>query len=156
MPAFLDPKLEAFAQALLLNLAHGMAPSRAADEAAKTAGYGGSSRAPNARKRAQRLDVKARMVELAAPQQEAREDEIAQDCDAVRKRLYGIVAVPIEPEKVKVADQIGAANLLARMEGWMAPERREHSGPNGAPIAIVSDAERVQALQQFIARQAKP
>lgn len=31
-----------------------------------------------------------------------------------------------------------AVQFLARMEGWEAPRRLEHSGPGGAPIALTS------------------
>ena len=77
MSALRDPKLEKFAQTLFANLAAGMRRSEAADLAADVAGYSGRSRASNARKRAQRKDVKARIVELCQPAQAKAEGQIA-------------------------------------------------------------------------------
>jgi hypothetical protein len=52
--ALSDQKLELFAQALLRNIAHGLARGKATTEAAREAGYRGSAMADNARKRANR------------------------------------------------------------------------------------------------------
>lgn len=152
MPALQDPQLEQFSQDALRNLIKGMTRGKAAEAAARSAGYKGSSLAANARKRINRKDVKARMIELAAPKTEEAEAEIAQTTDELRKRLFTIALVPIADEKIKVSDQVAAAGLIARMDGLLAPEKREHSGPNGEPIQVTTDAERVKALQQLLAR----
>lgn len=121
MPALSDPKLEAFAQALLRNLVNGMPRSKAAESAGKEAGYRGSSLGPNARKRANRKDVKARMVELAAPQQAQAEAELLIDLDKAEQRLAKIIFADVELSGVKAADVIAAVRQLSAMRGWNAP-----------------------------------
>jgi hypothetical protein len=132
LPALADPKLEAFAQALLLNLAQGVAPSKAADHAAKAVGYGGSSRASNARKRAQRKDVKARMVEIASPIKPEVTPELVMTLSEAKLTLSEIA------RSCKAVDRIGSIRQLALMEGWEAPSRHEHTGRDGAPLFDLS------------------
>lgn len=121
MAALSDPKLEKFAQALLRNIAHDMPRGKAATEAAREAGYRGSSLADNARKRANRKDVKARMIELAAPKSAEAEAELAIDLDKAEKRLGQIILAHVDMSKVKPVDIIGAVRQLAAMRGWNAP-----------------------------------
>ena len=147
MPALSDPKLEAFTQALLLNLAQLIPPSRAADLAAKTAGYGGSSRASNARKRAQRKDVKARMVEIASPVKPEVAPEVVMTLAEAKLTLSEIARY------AKNVDRIGSIRQLALMEGWEAPTRHEHTGANGQPLfdtTKLSDDELV-AIESILA-----
>lgn len=136
MPALSDRKLEAFAQALLRNIVSGMSRSKAADEAAKEAKYGGSSRAANARKRANRTDVKARMVELAAPRQAEIEAEISLDVEGAKRRLSQIVQAAEGVSNVKPADVIAAVRQLSAIEGWDAPKKQELTGKDGAPLFV--------------------
>jgi phage terminase small subunit len=88
MGALSDPKLERFAQSLLCHLASGMTGGKAATQAALEAGYSGSSVAANARKRAQRPDVKARMVELAAPRIAEAEAALDESMESVTTNLF--------------------------------------------------------------------
>lgn len=136
MPALSDHKLEAFAQALLRNVVAGMSRSKAADEAAKEAKYGGSSRAANARKRANRKDVKARMVELAAPKQDQIETDLALDVQGAKSKLAEIIRADEGVSKVKPPDVIAAIKQLSTMEGWDAPKRSELTGKGGAPLFV--------------------
>lgn len=154
MAALRDPRREKFAQALAANLANGMKRAEAADEAAKTAGYGGQSRAPNARKRAQRGDVKARLRELMTPGIAESERQIAVDVEWAVERLAGIANVELDEELIKAADVIGAIRLVAQIKDWLAPDKHEHSGRDGGPIrtADFTDIERAKALAVFIAR----
>jgi hypothetical protein len=120
--ALSDQKLELFAQALLRNIAHGMARGKAATEAAHEAGYRGSAMADNARKRANRKDVKTRMIELAAPAQALAEAEIAIDLSAAERRLWEIIQAPVAfDETVMPKNIIDAIKTLAAMRGWNAP-----------------------------------
>ena len=122
MPALSDPKLEAFAQALLRNIVNGMGRSKAADMAGREAGYRGSSAAANSRKRANRPDVKARMVELAAPRQAEAEAEIAVDVAKAKSRLGEIIMANVDwAQTVMPKDVINAVRQLAAIEGWNAP-----------------------------------
>lgn len=152
VPALQDPQLEQFSQDALRNLINGMTRGKAATAAAKSAGYKGSSLAANARKRINRKDVKARMIELAAPRTEEAEAEIAQSWEAVQKNLYAISLQPVDGEKIKPADQIAAASLIAKIEGRMAPEKRELTGPNGGAIEIedITLADRARALMELV------
>jgi hypothetical protein len=120
--ALSDQKLEVFAQALLRNIAHGLARGKAATEAAYEAGYRGSAMADNARKRANRKHVKARMIELAAPAQARVEAEIAIDLAAAERRLWEIIQTPIAlDETVMPKNVIDAIKTLAAVRGWNAP-----------------------------------
>jgi hypothetical protein len=122
MPELSDPKLELFAQALLRQIAQGAARSKAAEAAGREAGYRGSSLGSNARKRAGRADVKARMIELAAPAHALAESEIAIDLAAAERRLWQIIQAPISlDEAVMPKNIIDAIKTLAAMRGWNAP-----------------------------------
>lgn len=121
MAALTDPKLELFAQALLRNIAHGMARGKAATEAARTAGYRGSALADNARKRANRPDVKARMIELAAPKQAEAEADLAIDLEKAEQRLGQIILAEVDLDNIKAADVIAAVRQLSAIRGWNAP-----------------------------------
>jgi len=127
MPVLSDPQLEQFAQSLLRNIVAGMPRGKAATAAAREAGYQGSSLVDNARKRANRKDVKARMIELAAPALAQVEAEIAVDVQWATKKLASLVNPDLGVHKIKVTDQIAALKLLAEMFGWLAPEKMEHS-----------------------------
>lgn len=120
-----DPKLERFAKALYANLIVGMKRSEAADLAADVAGYKGSSRSSNARKRAQRADVKRRLIELAQPTTERERAQIDATKDWARQKLAGIADVELAGKDIKPSDQIAALRLLAEIEGWKAPEKRD-------------------------------
>ena len=121
MSALADPKLEKFTQALLSNLAR----SKAAEKAAVTAGYTGSSLGHNARKRAGRNDVKARMAELAAPAQAETEREVVATVETAIAKLSEIGTAKLGDDAIKVPDQIAAWKLMAQIKGWLAPEKRD-------------------------------
>lgn len=136
MAALPNPKREMFAQLLLRNLIDGtMSRGKAALAAAKSAGYGGSALADNARKWANQADVKARMAEIAAPIVPEQSDEtLALDIAGAKLRLAKIIQCDSGLAKVKPADVIAAVRQLSTMEGWDAPKRMEHTGANGAPL----------------------
>lgn len=121
MPMLSDPKMELFAQALLRQIAHGVARGKAATAAAREAGYTGSALADNARKRANRKDVKARMIELAAPAQAAIEADLTIDLERAEKRLGEIILADIDLSAIKAPDVIAAVRQLAAIRGWNAP-----------------------------------
>jgi hypothetical protein len=121
MASLADPKLELFAQALLRQIANGTPRSKAAEAAGKEAGYRGSSLGSNARKRAGRADVKARMIELAAPAQAKVEAELTVDLEKVERRLGQIIMAEIDLANIKAPDVIAAARQLAAIRGWNAP-----------------------------------
>ena len=129
MAALSDPKLEKFSQALLINIAQGMPRSKAATAAAKTAGYGGTSVAANARKRATLPQVKKRMAELAAPAQRQAESEVVASVEDANRKLGAIAGVAVRSERVKPSDQVAAMSLMARINGWLAPEKTELTNP---------------------------
>lgn len=121
-----DRKLERFARELLLNVAADMPRSKAAQDAAQKAGYTGRSLGPNARKRAQRKDVKARMAELAAPALAEAQQEVTASVDLVTRRLLAIIMPDLGVDAIKVADQIQASRQLCQIHGWMAVEKHQH------------------------------
>jgi hypothetical protein len=148
VPALTDSKLETFAQALLRNIAQGVARGKAATEAAREAGYRGSAIADNARKRANRADVKARMVELAAPAQAKVEADLVVDIERAERRLGEIILAEIELSNVKATDVIAAVRQLAAIRGWNAPTNinvTKHVHTDWSTdelVAFVADAER--------------
>jgi hypothetical protein len=79
------------------------------------------------RKRASLPQVKARMKELAAPAQQQSESEVVATVEDANRKLGAIAGVPFNPECVKPSDQIAAMALKARINGWLAPEKRELS-----------------------------
>ncbi|MHB8272833.1 hypothetical protein [Bradyrhizobium sp.] len=129
------------------NIAHGMPRSKAAEAAAKEAHYGGSSLAANARKRANRKDVKARMIELAAPAQAQVEAELTVDLEKVERRLGQIILAEIDLDNIKAVDVIAAARQLAAIRGWNAPTNvhvTKHDSTDWSTdelVAFVADAE---------------
>jgi phage terminase small subunit len=127
MGALSDPKLEKFAQALLCHLANGMTGGKAATQAALEAGYSGSSLAANARKRAQRKDVKARMVELAAPRIAEAEAALDESMESVTTNLFRMALKQYDADEIKPEHSIKASDLLAKLKGAYAPEKVEHS-----------------------------
>lgn len=148
MPMLPDPKLELFVQALLRNIAHGMARGKAAAEAGREAGYRGTAMADNARKRANRKDVKARLIELAAPAQAQIEAELTIDLERAERRLGQIIMADIELSGVKAADVIAAVRQLAAIRGWNAPTNinvNKHVHTDWSTdelVAFINDAER--------------
>lgn len=135
MPALTHPKREAFAQFLLRNLIAGtMSRGKAAEAAAREAGYRGSALADNARKWANQADVKARMAEIAQPIKVETDPQLAMDVEGAKLRLAEIIRADSGLAKVKPADVIAAVRQLSTMEGWDAPTKHEHTGKDGAPL----------------------
>ena len=122
-----DPKLERFAQALLRHLAKGLTGGKAATQAALEAGYSGSSLASNARKRAQRPDVKRRLVELAAPRLAEAEAELDETMAGVSRNLFRLALKQHDAAEVRPDHTIRAADLLAKLSGAYATQKVEHS-----------------------------
>jgi hypothetical protein len=98
-----------------------------------------------------RADVKARMIELAAPAQAAIEAELSINLEKTERRLAAIIFADIDLATAKVPDVIAAVRQLAAMRGGNAPNRTEIGGPNGSPIEVTSDADRAR-LMAFMAR----
>lgn len=147
MPALSDRKLELFCQRLLHHLAMFKTNGKAAEAAGKDAGYTGSSMAANSRKRAQRKDVKARLVELAAPAQAQAEAEVACDAERLKARLWQIVGANVDlNETVLPKDVINAGKAIAALEGWNAPTKidvNKHDSTDWSTaelVAFIADA----------------
>jgi hypothetical protein len=122
MGALPDIKREKFAQALLRNLVGMMPKGKAALAAAKEAGYRGSALADNARKWSNQKDVKARLVELAAPAQAQAEAALTVDLVAAKGVLSKIILANIDyNETVAPKEVINAIKTFAAIEGWNAP-----------------------------------
>lgn len=129
MSALRDPRLELFARELAAHTAKAVPASRAAVEAGIAAGYPNpksKSFAPNCRKRAQRKDVKARIAEILAPALKRAEDATGATVEWAATKLFNIADPDLGLEAIKTPDQIAAITLLAKLRGWMAPEKREH------------------------------
>lgn len=111
-----DRKLEKVAQEL--------ARFKSPTEASEAAGYkAGTSFGPNARKRACRPDVKARVLEL----QRISGVVAAADSAYIQRKLMEITEVPVAKSAIKPSDQIAALTLLAKIVGAMAPEKHDHT-----------------------------
>jgi hypothetical protein len=100
MAVLRDPRLEKFAQELAASLNDGVAASAAAEAAGRAAGYpiGRSAKtfAANCRKRAQRKDVQARVVELRAPGIERAEQSIAITAEYLLAKLDNLTNYNID------------------------------------------------------------
>lgn len=121
MPALRNQKLEAVAR----ELAH----DKSDEDASRLAGYpDGTSFKSNARKRAQRADVKARVLELRAPGIAAAEEHAAINTEYVLTKAANIVNVKKPASAIKVSDQVAALNLIAKVIGAMAPDKVDNSG----------------------------
>jgi phage terminase small subunit len=127
MSALSDPQLEQFAQFLLRNIVAGLPRGKAATAAAREAGYKGSSLADNARKRSHRADVKARMVELAAPRLAEAEAALDETMESVTTNLFRMALKQYDAVEIKPEHSIKASDLLAKLKGAYAPEKIEHS-----------------------------
>jgi hypothetical protein len=94
--------------------------------AAKAAGYPpGTSFAANARKRAKRKDVKAMVAELQKPMRDKLQKQIEANFEFATEKLMSIANAELDLLKIKASDKIRAIELLAKMRGWNAPEKRE-------------------------------
>lgn len=156
MPVLSDSRLETFAQQLLINLAADMPRAKAAQEAARKAGYKGSSLGSNSRKRAQRADVKARMAELAAPALARMQETIGATIEGVTAKLMTIINYDLGMDAVKVSDQIASVRTLAELHGWNAPKKVAPTNPEGTeswnPTTDVADgiARKLDAIAERI------
>lgn len=129
MPVLRNPKLEAVAQ----ELAH----DKSDEEASRLAGYpDGTSFKPNARKRAQRPDVRERVAELRAPGVKEAERTAAITAEYVLTKAADIVDVKVPKSKVKVSDQVAALGLIARVIGAMAPDKHALTDKDGNDLTI--------------------
>jgi phage terminase small subunit len=127
MPALADPRLEQFAQFLLRNIVAGLPRGKAATAAAREAGYKGSALVDNARKRSHRADVKARMIELAAPRLAVAEAALDETMESVTTNLFRMALKQYDAVEIKPEHSIKASDLLAKLKGAYAPEKIEHS-----------------------------
>jgi hypothetical protein len=98
-------------------------------EAARIAGYkgGGKTFAANARKACNRPDVKARIVELRAPSAAKVQQQIDISVEWANRSLAAIAGQQLDPEDIKATDVVASFRLLAQINGWLAPEKVEHS-----------------------------
>lgn len=124
MAALRDRRHEKVAQLL--------AVMKSAEEASREAGYkDGSSFADNARKRANRPDIKARVAELQAKEA----DLVSINVEWLKREAAEVAGVKLDPATVKASDKVAALNLLAKMTpGALVPQHTELSGPDGGPI----------------------
>lgn len=126
MPRGSKAQLEIFAQAL----AAGNKPA----EAAKIAKYRNSkSFASNARKRAQRADVKAMVAELRKPALDAIAEAIKVDVDWATKHHLAVIK-KANLFAVGPADYQRSLDAIAKLHGLYAPEKREVTGKGGVPL----------------------
>ncbi len=117
MPPLRDPGHERVARAL--------AEMKTPVQASREAGYkDGTSFAPNARKRAQRKDIRARVAEIQAKEA----DLVSINAEWIRRSAAEVAGVKINDDQIKASDKIAALNLLAKMTpGALAPEKHEHT-----------------------------
>lgn len=116
MSALWNQKLEVVAQ----ELAAGKTPL----EASEAAGYpsAASSFASNARKRAQRADVRKRVREIRAPAIKRAEDGAGVTSEWMLTKLYKVANPDLGRKKTKVSDQIAAMRLAAQIKGLLVPD----------------------------------
>jgi hypothetical protein len=84
-----------------------------------------SSFSHNARKRARRKDVKAIVAELQKPAKEKLATTIEANLAWSTEKLMSIASAELDLLNIKASDKIRAIEVLAKMHGWNAPEKRE-------------------------------
>ena len=136
MSTLRDPRLEIFAREYARLKAVGTPASQAAADAAVEARYKGYQNpsktfAANARKKAQRKDVKARVAELLAPKTEQAEREIEATKEWTTAKLVEIANQPIADAEVKTSDKLTALHRLAELNGWYPPQKVSPTNPQG-------------------------
>lgn len=124
--------LYATAMAILNNprleiLAQGIALGKNMYDAAKDAGYnpGASSFRPNTRRRVGRPDVKARVKELQERSAAAATAATTVTLAWVMEKLTAIAGAAFDPNDIKPADALKAADMIVKIQGFYAPEKRE-------------------------------
>jgi hypothetical protein len=108
------------------------------EQASREAGYkDGSSFRDNARKRAQRPDIKARVAELQAKEA----DLISINAEWIRRNAAQVAGVEVAVKDIRASDKIAALHLLAKMTpGAIVPTKVEASGADGDAIEVNMDA----------------
>ena len=130
-----DSKLRDFARELALGVAQGLTEAKAAYQASEKAGYPQSaSWKPNARKRAQRHDVRKWMLEHLRPQEARAQELIEATKEQTCRRLTEIMMMK-PTAGVKFSDCVAAGMGLARINGWTQEDRAVPLFPS-APIEI--------------------
>ena len=144
MAALRDRRYEQVAQAL--------AVMKTPAAASREAGYkDGTSFDDNARKRANRPDIRARVAELQAAQAELVEVNAAW----IKAKAARIAGIDFDSSEVKPSDALAALNLLAKMTlGALVPTKIAPTTPEGEmlPIMDISDEDRARALAAFVAK----
>ena len=115
MPILPKEKHEAFAQAVALGLT--------AAEAARKVGYSVRSSASTGWHLNQNDRIIARIAELKGENRKLSAPLI--DRESVIEFLVKFVRLPIRKIDVKPTDQLKAAELLSRMNGWNEPEKHD-------------------------------
>lgn len=114
MGVLTEPRLELLAQAL--------ASGKTVIEASKAAGYkNGSSFASNARKRAQRKDVKGRVREI----QVMGAVRTAVEVGDLEEKAREIMMIPLIPDEVSTSDRLKAMDFISKLKGFYAAEKHD-------------------------------
>lgn len=142
MGALSNPKLEVFARELAKNIAMGQPRTVAQQNAARVAGYSGSSGsfAANARKFAAKSEVKRRLAELFAPKIAEAECDMRATKQFAIEKLMAIAVPDLGESKIKIPDQLMALKQLAELNGWKAPEQSEVVG--AVQMAVITGKKR--------------
>jgi hypothetical protein len=119
MGVLTEPRLERLAQEL--------ARGSTTVDASRIAGYKPrSSFASNARKRANRKDVKARVLEI----QTISGVLAAADAAYLERKALEIIEVPLVADEVSTSDRLKAMDFIAKIKGFFAPEKHDMSFVN--------------------------
>lgn len=140
-----NPRLEKVAQEL--------AKFKSAVEASQSAGYPpGTSFDSNARKRAQRPEVQARVAFLQGKAAEL----VVYDVAYIKRKLGEIIDHEVDSEEIDFSIQLRAMDMMLKIEGGYAPEKHDVRAAV-ASMNVNSDGEttdeaRKRALQAFFAK----
>jgi hypothetical protein len=140
MPVLKDRKLEILAQ--------GLALGKSAVEAAKDAGYNQAiaSFVANAQQRASKPAVKERVAELQQRTADCIAERVSVDRSWLLAQLVEVAGYGAEGLEIKMSDKLKALELVAKVCGLFAPEKREVI----ARLAEL-DIEQLRALDQRLA-----
>jgi hypothetical protein len=123
-------KLEVFAL--------GLAAGKSYTDASREAGYNTTAKSfeVKARQRGNRPDVKARVRELQEDLQERVVEKLVVDLTWIEERLMAFASAVFDRTDIKPADALRAVDMLVKVRGFYAPEKKIVAGDAQQPMVV--------------------
>lgn len=98
--------------------------------------------------------IKARIAELVAVEEDILREKREQIESALSAIAYSDGSeFPGKRIAIDWPNRLGAINQLRDMHGFKSASKVEHTGKDGGPMEMTTDADRARALTAFLARQ---